>query len=78
MSAEGDPQGSGRGPGAVAALSLVGVFSITVCIGVVAGVLLDQHLRTLPLFTLLGLALGLVGGTLATYRGLVALGRPRT
>ncbi|MGH7609365.1 MAG: AtpZ/AtpI family protein [Candidatus Dormibacteria bacterium] len=53
----------------------MGVFSITVCIGVVAGVVLDQHLGTLPLFTLVGLGLGLVGGSLAVVRGLNALGR---
>ena len=57
-------------PGAGDALALVGVFSITVGSGVVAGVLLDQHFRTLPLLTLVGLALGLVGGSLAVYRGL--------
>ncbi|HVB14141.1 MAG TPA: AtpZ/AtpI family protein [Candidatus Dormibacteraeota bacterium] len=49
---------------------MVGVFSITVGSGVVAGVLLDQHFGSLPLLTLVGLVLGLVGGSLAVYRGL--------
>ncbi|MDA8331856.1 MAG: AtpZ/AtpI family protein [Candidatus Dormibacteraeota bacterium] len=49
---------------------MVGVFSITVVIGVVAGVLLDQHFHTLPWLTLTGLLVGMVGGSLAVYRGL--------
>jgi F0F1-type ATP synthase assembly protein I len=36
----------------------------------VAGVLLDEHFGTLPLLTIVGLAVGLVGGTFAVYRGL--------
>lgn len=50
---------------------MVGVFSITVVIGVVAGVLVDRHFNTLPVFTLIGLVLGLLGGGLALYRGLM-------
>lgn len=57
-------------PGPGDALALVGVFSITVGSGVVAGVLLDEHFGTLPLLTIVGLAVGLVGGTFAMYRGL--------
>ncbi|MHB8393604.1 MAG: AtpZ/AtpI family protein [Candidatus Dormibacteria bacterium] len=49
---------------------MVGVFSITVVTGVVAGVLLDQRFHTLPWLTLTGLVVGLVGGSLAVYRGL--------
>ncbi|MGA9775177.1 MAG: AtpZ/AtpI family protein [Candidatus Dormiibacterota bacterium] len=70
MSLEGDPKRPGGVPGPGAALSLVGVFSITVGVGVVAGVLLDQRLHTLPWLTLTGLLLGLVGGATAVYRGL--------
>jgi len=50
---------------------LVGVFSITVLTGVVAGVLLDHVFHTLPWLTLTGLAVGLVGGSLTLYRGLL-------
>ncbi|MHB1577357.1 MAG: AtpZ/AtpI family protein [Candidatus Dormibacteria bacterium] len=49
---------------------MVGVFSITVVTGVVAGVLLDQRFHTLPWLTLTGLLVGLAGGALAVYRGL--------
>ncbi|MGA2872393.1 MAG: AtpZ/AtpI family protein [Candidatus Dormibacteria bacterium] len=49
---------------------MVGVFSITVGTGVVAGVLLDEHFHTLPVLTLVGLVVGLLGGALALYRGL--------
>ncbi|HVC22135.1 MAG TPA: AtpZ/AtpI family protein [Candidatus Dormibacteraeota bacterium] len=70
MSSEGDPRRPKRVPGPGDALALVGVFSITVGSGVVAGVLLDEHFRTLPLLTFVGLVLGFVGGSLAVYRGL--------
>jgi F0F1-type ATP synthase assembly protein I len=59
-----------REPGPGDALALVGVFSITVGTGVVAGVLLDEHFHTLPVLTLVGLVVGLMGGALALYRGL--------
>ncbi|HUY56784.1 MAG TPA: AtpZ/AtpI family protein [Candidatus Micrarchaeaceae archaeon] len=70
MSPKGDPRRPGRVAGPGDALALVGVFSITVGSGVVAGVLLDEHFHTLPLLTVVGLVLGLVGGSLAVYRGL--------
>ncbi|MGA7088886.1 MAG: AtpZ/AtpI family protein [Candidatus Dormiibacterota bacterium] len=70
MSLGGDPRRPRRLPGPGDALALVGVFSITVGSGVVAGVLLDEHFGTLPLLTIVGLAVGLVGGTFAVYRGL--------
>ncbi|HUY24829.1 MAG: AtpZ/AtpI family protein [Candidatus Dormiibacterota bacterium] len=70
MSSGGDPRRPRRLPGPGDALALVGVFSITVGSGVVAGVLLDEHFGTLPLLTIVGLAVGLVGGTFAVYRGL--------
>ncbi len=72
MSSEGAPQRPGRLAGPGAAFALVGVFSITVVIGVVAGLVLDRHFGTLPVFTLVGLLLGMVGGSLAVYRGLSA------
>ncbi|MHB1525272.1 MAG: AtpZ/AtpI family protein [Candidatus Dormibacteria bacterium] len=55
---------------------MVGVFSITVVTGVVAGVLLDRVFHTLPWLTLTGLALGLAGGSLALYRGLLVYRDP--
>ncbi|MGH7640827.1 MAG: AtpZ/AtpI family protein [Candidatus Dormibacteria bacterium] len=70
MSSEGDPRRSGRAPGPGDALALVGVFSITVGSGVVAGVLLDKQFHTLPWLTLSGLVLGFAAGSLAVFRGL--------
>ncbi|MGH7758652.1 MAG: AtpZ/AtpI family protein [Candidatus Dormibacteria bacterium] len=49
---------------------MVGVFSITVGSGVVAGVLLDKQFHTLPWLTLSGLVLGFAAGSLAVFRGL--------
>ncbi|MHB1523088.1 MAG: AtpZ/AtpI family protein [Candidatus Dormibacteria bacterium] len=70
MSLGGDPQRPGGVPGPGAALALVGVFSFTVGVGVVAGVLLDQRWHTLPWLTLTGLVLGMVAGAAAVIRGL--------
>jgi F0F1-type ATP synthase assembly protein I len=55
---------------------LVGVFSITVAAGVVAGALMDHVFHTLPWLTLAGLFVGLAGGAAALYRGLAVYRNP--
>lgn len=59
-----------------AALRLVGLgWYIATCLvlGLVGGIWLDDQLRVTPLFTLLGLGLGLAAGFLGLYRMITAL-----
>lgn len=61
--------------GAGEAIALVGAFSVTVAVGIVGGVLLDDHFHTHPWLTVTGLLCGLAGGTIVLARGVRALGR---
>ncbi len=63
------------GTGAGAAVALVGGFSATVAIGIVGGVLLDDHFHTHPWLTLAGLFCGLAAGAIVLARGVRALSR---
>ncbi|MCP4547945.1 MAG: AtpZ/AtpI family protein [bacterium] len=59
---------SGRGTG-VLSLSHLGVtFAASIALYTLAGLWLDKKLGVLPLFTLLGAAVGTVGGFLWLYR----------
>ena len=53
---------------------LIGIgwyFAVCIVIGVVGGVLLDRAVDSAPLFTLLGLALGLIAAFYGGYRMLM-------
>ena len=56
-------------------LGLGWYIAICLVLGILAGVWLDQALRTAPLFMLIGLALGLVVAFTGMYRMLAAVVR---
>ncbi len=59
----------GRTGAYLALFSEIGIILFTTSIlGVLAGYWLDQQLRTLPIFVLVGLLIGFGAGALAVYR----------
>jgi F0F1-type ATP synthase assembly protein I len=44
------------------------VLLVTVLVGILAGYWIDQQVGTLPIFVLVGLAVGLTAGSLTVYR----------
>jgi len=56
------------------AVALVGAFSVTVAMGIVGGVLLDDQFHTHPWLTFTGLLCGLAAGAVVLGRGVRALG----
>ena len=60
---------SGRAWGYFALFSEVGVvLLVTTLTGILAGYWVDQQLGTVPIFVLVGLAVGLTAGSVAIYR----------
>jgi ATP synthase protein I len=60
---------SGRAWGYFALFSEVGfVLLVTILAGILAGYWLDQQLGTVPVFVLVGFAIGLTAGGVAVYR----------
>ena len=60
---------SGRSWGYFALFSEVGlVLLVTILAGILAGYWVDQQLGTIPIFVLVGLAVGLTAGAVAVYR----------
>jgi ATP synthase protein I len=60
---------SGRAWGYFALFSEVGlVLLVTILAGILAGYWVDQQLGTIPIFVLVGLAVGLTAGAVAVYR----------
>ncbi len=60
---------SGRAWGYFALFSEVGlVLLVTTLAGILGGYWLDQQLRTLPIFALIGFGVGLTAGAVGTYR----------
>ena len=58
---------------------LIGIgwyFAVCIVIGIVGGVLLDRAVDSAPLFTLLGLALGLIAAFYGGYRMLMEALQP--
>ncbi len=61
--------GLGRAGAYLALFSKIGfVLLVTVLGGVLGGYWIDKQLGTVPLFVLVGFALGLAGGSMAMYR----------
>ena len=60
-----------RLPPTVRLLGIGWYFAVCIVGGVVGGVLLDRAIDTVPLFTLLGLALGLAAAFIGGYRMLM-------
>lgn len=63
-------------PSWLSAMRFVGVgayVGVSILLGVYVGSLLDRRFDTQPLFTLLGLALGLAVAVVGVYRMLVAI-----
>ena len=63
-------------PSWLSAMRFVGIgayVGVSILLGVYVGSLLDWRFDTQPLFTLLGLALGLVVAVVGVYRMLVAI-----
>jgi len=59
----------GRGLAYFALFSEIGlVLLVTTLVGVLAGYWVDQQLKTIPIFVLVGLFVGLGAGALAVYR----------
>jgi F0F1-type ATP synthase assembly protein I len=59
----------GRTGAYLALLSEIGLILLaTTLIGVLAGYWLDRQIGTLPIFVLIGLAVGLAAGALSVYR----------
>ncbi len=60
---------SGRAWGYFALFSEVGlVLLVTILAGILAGYWVDQQLGTIPIFILVGLAVGLTAGAVSVYR----------
>ncbi len=65
----GDEREPGRVGAYLALFSEIGtVLLVTVLAGILAGYWIDTRLGTVPIFALLGFALGLTAGSIAIYR----------
>jgi ATP synthase protein I len=68
-----DPRRDGTGPSYARFFGLGFAFMITLGVLTVAGYFLDRVLGTLPLFLLVGLAMGFAGGLYYVYQALKKL-----
>ncbi len=71
--ADTDPRRDDTGPGYARFFGLGFAFITTLGVLTVAGYFLDRALGTLPLFLLIGLAIGFAGGLYYVYRALKTL-----
>ena len=69
-----DPRRDDTGPSYARFFGLGFAFIVTLGVLTVAGYFLDKALGTLPLFLLIGLAIGFAGGLYHVYRALKKLG----
>ncbi len=59
----------GRGGAYLALFSEIGIVLLTTTLlGVLAGYWVDQQLKSLPIYVLIGLLLGMAAGAVAVYR----------